>query len=75
MDNIVNNYWINNHLEVLVCEDEGKRVFVVVDTDSGIEEEISEGAARVLCMTPDSSINMDNWEDFCTLWGSFKEDN
>ena len=75
MDNIINNYWINNHLEVLVCEDEGKRVFVVVDTDSGIEEEISEYAARVMCMPPDSSINMDNWEDFCTASGFFQEDN
>lgn len=74
MDNIINNYWINNHLEVLVCDDEGERVFVIVDTDSGIEEEISDRAARVLCMTPDSTINPDNWEEFCTASGRFCED-
>ena len=75
MDNITNNFYVNNHLEVLVCDDDGKRVFVIVDTDSGIEEEISEFAARVMCMTPDSTINMDNWEDFCTAQGVFLEDN
>lgn len=75
MDNIINNYWVNNHLEVYAYDDDGKRVFVIVDTDSGIEEEISEYAARVMCMTPDSSINMDNWDDFCTASGYFTEDN
>jgi len=75
MDNITNNFYVNNHLEVLVCDDDGNRVFVIVDTDSGIEEEISEFAARVLCMTPDSTISMDNWEDFCTASGVFLEDN
>ena len=33
MDNIVNYYPINNHLEVLVCDDDGTRVFVIVNTD------------------------------------------
>ena len=75
MDNITNNYIVNNHLEVLVCEDNGKRIFVLVNTDSGIEEEISEYAARAMCMTPDSTINPDNWEDFCTARGIFTEDN
>ena len=74
MDNIINNYWVSSWIEVLVCEDEGERVFVVVDTDSGIEEEISERAAKVMCMTPDSTINMDNWEDFCTASGFFLQD-
>ena len=75
MDNIVNYYPINNHLEVLVCDDDGKRVFVVINTDSGLEEEISERAALILCTTPDSTITPENWEDFCTARGRFLEDN
>jgi len=75
MDNIVNYYPINNHLEVCVCDDDGTRVFMIVNTDWPIEEEISEHAARAMCMTPDSTINPDNWEDFCTARGVFVEDN
>mgnify|MGYP003132080061 CR=1 FL=1 len=75
MDNITNNYIVNNHLEVLVCDEPGNRVFLIVNTDSGIEEEISENAARAMCMTPDSTINPDNWDDFCTASGIFTEDN
>ncbi len=74
MDNIVNNYWINNDLEVLVCDDEGTRVFVIVNTDSGWEEEISERAAMLMCVTPDSSITTENWGDFITASGVFVED-
>ena len=75
MDNIVNNFYVNNHIEVCVCDDDGRRVFVIVNTDSGIEEEISDYAARVICITPDSTITMENWEDFCTARGIFTEDN
>ena len=75
MDNIVNNYWVSSWIEVLVCEDEGKRRFVVVNTDSGIEQDISEYAARAMCMTPDSVITPENWEEFCTASGYFVEDN
>ena len=75
MDNIVNNYWVSSWLEVCVCEDEGKRVFVIVNTDDGTEEPISEFAARTICINPDSTITMENWEDFCTARGYFTEDN
>ena len=75
MDNIVNYYPINNDLEVLVCDDEGDRVFVIVNTDSGREEQISEHVAKVLCFTTDSTIYHENWEDFCTASGIFVEDN
>ncbi len=75
MDNIVNYYPINNHLEVCVCDDEGERVFVIVNTDLGWEEEISERGAKVLCINPDSTITYENWEDFCTASGIFTEDN
>ena len=75
MDNITNNFYVNNHLEVLVCDDDGRRVFVIVNTDSGIEEEISDYAARVICINPDSTITMENWEDFCAASGIFTEDN
>ena len=75
MDNIVNYYPINNDLEVCVCDDDGRRVFVIVNTDSGIEEEISEYAARAICINPASTITMENWEDFCTARGIFTEDN
>ena len=75
MDNITNNFYVNNHLEVLVCDDDGRRVFVIVNTDSGIEEEISDYAARVICINPDSTITPENWEDFCAASGIFVEDN
>ena len=84
MDNIVNNYWVSSFVEVCVCEEQvefrggrwiTKRRFVVVNTDSGIEEDISEYAAKAMCMTPDSVITEDNWEDFCTASGYFVEDN
>ncbi len=75
MDNIVNNYWVSSWLEVCVCDDDGKRVFVIVNTDDGSESTISEFAARVICINPDSTITMENWEDFCTARGYFTEDN
>jgi hypothetical protein len=80
MDNIVNYYPLTHysrgsHLEVLVCDDDGERKFVIVNTDSGLEEEISERAALLICTTPDSTITPENWEDFCTARGVFVEDN
>jgi len=79
MDNIINNYPINNHLEVCVCEGHpdlgGTRVFVIVNTDSGIEEQISDYAARVICINPDSTITPENWEDFCSASGVYCEAN
>lgn len=81
MDNIVNNYWINNDLEVIVCNDEGTIRFMIVNTDSGWEEEISERAAMLMCVTPDSwtasgmRITTENWGDFITARGVFTEDN
>ena len=75
MDNIINNYWVNNDIEVLVCDDEGERKFVVVNTDLGLEAEISEEAAKVLCMTPLSLVRPSRWQDFCTARGVFQEDN
>ena len=76
MDTYTNNYIVNNHLEVLVGEHEpGVRQFSLVNTDSAIEVEISENAAKALCMTPDSTITPENWEDFCTASGYFVEDN
>ena len=75
MDTYTNNYIVNNHIEVLVGEILGVRQFTVVNTDLGVEEEISENTAKAMCMTPDSTINPDNWEDFCTASGIFTEDN
>ena len=75
MDNIVNYYPINNHLEVCVCDDDGTRVFVIVNTDDGSEAMISESAARTICINPDSTITYENWEDFCNARGIFTEDN
>ena len=75
MDNIVNNYWINNDLEVIVCDDEGTLRFMIVNTDAGWEEEISERAAMLMCVTPDSSITTENWGDFIVASGVFMEDN
>ena len=75
MDNIVNNYWINNDLEVIVCDDEGTLRFMIVNTDAGWEEEISERAAMLMCVTPDSSITTENWGDFIFARGVFMENN
>lgn len=74
MDNIVNHYSISFWIEVCVCEDAGRRVFVVVNIDNGTEEEISEAAAKVMCISSDSTITEENWEDFCTARGIFAED-
>ena len=85
MSNLVNTYPINNHLEVYVYEDQMqknetgvvsyKRSFVIVNTDNGIEEQISEYAARAICINPDSTITTENFEDFCTATRQFCEDN
>jgi hypothetical protein len=75
MSNIVNTYPINNHLEVYVCDDDGTRVFVIVNTDNGIEEQISEYAARAICINPDSTITTENFEDFCNATRQFCENN
>ena len=71
MSNIVNTYSINNHLEVLVCDDE----FIVANTDTGLAAEISESAARAMCINPDSTITTENFEDFCNAARQFCEDN
>jgi len=75
MDNIINYYPVTEDIEVLVADDDGRRVFVVVNTDLGLEAEISEEAAKVLCMTPLSLVRPSRWEDFCTARGVFQEDN
>jgi len=76
MDSYTNVYYIGNHIELLVGEHEaGVRQFSIFNTDSGIEVEISENAAKAMCITPDSTITEDNWEDFCTVRGIFTEDN
>ena len=75
MDNIVNYYPINDYLEVCVCDDEGTRVFTLVHHFDGTEEQISESAARAICINPDSTITPENWDDFCTARGYFTEDN
>ena len=75
MDNIINNYPITDHLEVLVCDNDGKRIFVLVNTADAWEEIISEDVASAMCLTPDSTITHENWEDFCTARGIFTEDN
>jgi hypothetical protein len=86
MSNIVNTYSINNHLEVLVCDDEfivantesgsvSTRRFGIANTDTGLAAEISESAARAMCINPDSTITTENFEDFCNAAHQFCEDN
>lgn len=76
MDTYTNIYYVGNHLEILVGEHEpGVRQFSIFNTDLGVEEEISENIAKAMCMTPDSTITPENWEDFCTASGIFTEDN
>ena len=75
MDNITNNYIVNNNLEICVYEDEdGRRVFII-NTHTGEREEISEHSACAICTIDESTITVDNWEDFCTARGIFTEDN
>jgi hypothetical protein len=76
LGNIVNTYWVSSCIEVCVQEFEDRsRNFLIVNTLSGVAEDISEYAARAMCITPDSTITMENWEDFCTARGIFTEDN
>ena len=76
MDTYTNIYYIGNHLDLLVGEHEpGVRQFSIFNTLLAVEEEISENIAKALCITPDSIITEENWEDFCTASGIFKEDN
>ena len=75
MSNIINNYWVSSWVEVLVTEEDSVRTFFVQNTDDGTTVEITENAARAMCMTPDSVITPENWEDFCTARGYFVEDN
>ena len=83
MNDTINNYWVSSWIEVHVREEvirfrgggtTTKRTFVVVNTATGVEEEISEWAAMAMCITPDCTITVDNWEDFCTGRGIFVED-
>jgi hypothetical protein len=75
LGNIVNTYWVSSYIEVCVQEfEDGSRNFVVVNTLTDVAEDISEYAARAMCITPDSTITMENWEDFCTARGIFTED-
>jgi hypothetical protein len=76
MHNINNTYCINNNLEICVYEDEdGRRVFFIINTHTGEREEISEHSACAICTIDESTITPDNWEDFCTASGIFTEDN
>ena len=76
MNTYTNIYHIGNHIDLLVGEHEpGVRQFSIFNTLLAVEEEISENTAKALCITPDSIITEENWEDFCTASGIFVEDN
>ena len=83
LGNIVSTYWVSSWIEVCVQEFDVEsrgggcvkhRNFVVVNTASGVAEDISEFAAMAMCITPDSTITVDNWGDFRTGRGIFRED-
>jgi hypothetical protein len=76
LGNIVNTFWLGPSIEVCVQEFEDRsRNFLIVNTLTGVAEDISEYAARAICISPDSTITEENWEDFCTVRGIFTEDN
>ena len=76
LGNIVNTFWLGPSIEVCVQEFEDRsRNFLIVNTLTGVAEDISEYAARAICISPDSTITEENWEDFCTASGIFTEDN
>jgi hypothetical protein len=77
LGNIVNTFWLGPSIEVCVQEFErGIRHFLIVNTLNGLAEDISEYAARAICVAAEHSlITEDNWEDFCTARGIFTEDN
>ena len=76
LGSIINSYWVSSWVEVCVQEHaDGSRSFFVVNTHSDIAERIDAFAARAMCITPDSTITDDNWNDFCTARGIFTEDN
>lgn len=83
LGNIVATYWVSSWIEVCVQEFDvefrgggsvKRRNFVVINTASDVAEDISEYAAMAMCITPDSTITVENWEDFCTGRGIFTED-
>jgi hypothetical protein len=76
MDNIVNYYPINNHLEVCVCDDDGTSS--VRHRQHRFGNRRSRSLITLLVSSasiPDSTITMENWEDFCAARGIFTEDN
>jgi len=85
LGNIVNTFWLGPSIEVCVQEFDDvvfrgggrvkRRNFIIVNTLTGVAEDISEYAARAICISPDSTITEENWEDFCTASGIFTEDN
>jgi hypothetical protein len=74
--NIVSTFSASAWGEVWVQEFPDKsRHFWMANTHCDKVGRIDEDAARAMCITPDSNITEENWHDFCTASGIFKEGN
>jgi hypothetical protein len=75
---IINNYFISPDLELSSArdhDDETKIVFVIFNHELASEIVISEETAKFLCITSESTINLNNWEDFRNGTRMFLKDN
>ena len=76
MSNILNRYSISSDLEIYCFhDDETKIVFVLVNHELADELIITEKTAKFLCITSESTINLNNWEDFRNGTRQFQKDN
>ena len=75
---IINNYFISPDLELSSArdhDDETKIVFIIFNHELASEIVISEETAKFLCITSESTINLNNWEDFRNGTRMFQKDN
>jgi hypothetical protein len=56
-------------------DDESKIVFVIFNHELADELIITEKTAKFLCITSESTINLNNWEDFRNGTRQFQKDN
>jgi|TARA_R110000803_G_scaffold10732_1_gene32532 hypothetical protein len=75
---INSTYFLSEDLELSCCldhDDETKIVFIIFNHELASETVISEETAKYLCITSDSTINLNNWIDFKNGTRMFQKDN
>ena len=75
---IINTYTVSTDIEISSArdhDDETKIVFIIFNHELASEIVISEEVAKFLCITSESTINLNNWEDFRNGTRMFQKDN